>query len=766
MRRLSTVLTLALAMVPSLAFADGFIIVERPPQELRRIRRHRPHFPLSVKYHRVTVEIKGQVAITHVDQVFHNPNSMQLEGTYIFPMPEDAAVTKFSMYMNGKEVQGEVLERKKALAIYEGIVRRMQDPALLEYMGRGMFKARIFPIPARGDKRIKLTYTQVLKLDNNRCSYRYPLNTEKFSSTPLKECSVTVLIDSKTPVKSVFSPSHPTSKIKRKNDKNAVIQWVARNNTPDKDFQLYYDLSDKDVGLSIWTYKRPGRDGYFLVTISPKIEMTNKELAAKDIVFVLDTSGSMLGKKMDQAKKALQYCVENLGAADRFNIVPFSMEARPLHPKLVTASKQKRQQATEYIDDLRARGGTAIYDALTTALRMKPEASKGRPFMVVFMTDGQPTIGQNSNEINPDFIKKAILKVAGDTRIFTLGIGSDVNTKLLDGLAVGTRAEQEYALEEEDLEIKLSHFYDKVAFPVLSDCKLIFEGLWVKEVYPRKLPDLFKGGTLSVVGRYKGQGPLVVRLRGNVNGKAVEHVLEGTFGAESRELDFLPGRWAKQKIGFLLDQIRLSGEKKELKDEVVFLAKKYGLPTPYTSYLVVEETMARPNDPSQDRPRRGKGKGRLSKKPQASPGAEKEDGKRSDAAGEAFKKIAKARRESKGFMPRSGKKGFGGSSGRRAVKDSLRLRDLKQGKSSPTDDIDAAVVKKIMRKIGAKTFYNTGTMWIDSAIKNTTKFDVAVKYLSEEYFNLVKKHPKLGRFLSLGGSVLIEFEGKVYKITK
>lgn len=758
MRRLSMLLGLALAMVPSLTYADGFIVVERPPAELRRIRRHRPHFPLTVKYHRVTVEIKGQVAITHVDQVFHNPNPMQLEGTYIFPMPEDAAVTQFSMYMNGKEVQGEVLERKKALKIYEGIVRRMQDPALLEYMGRGMFKARIFPIPARGDKRVKLSYSQVLKKDNGRCSYRYPLNTEKFSATPLKECSIKVKIDTKTPIKSVFSPSHPTTKVKRSKDKNAVISWVARNTTPDKDFQLYYDLSDKDLGLSIWSYKRPSKDGYFLVTVSPKLEMTQKEHRAKDIVFVLDTSGSMLGKKLVQAKKALQYCVQNLGKADRFNIIPFSMEARPLHNKLVTASKAKRQEADEYIDDLRARGGTAIYEALNTALKMKPKSGDGRPFMVVFMTDGQPTIGQNSDEIDPDYIRKSILKTAGDTRIFTLGIGSDVNTKLLDGIAAGTRAEQEYALEEENLEVKLSHFYDKIAYPVITDCELIFEGLWVKEVYPRKLNDLFKGGTLNVVGRYKGQGPLVIRLRGKVAGKTVEHVLKGTFGAESRALDFLPARWAKQKIGFLLEQMSLAGEKKELKDEVIYLAKKYGIPTPYTSYLVVEEGMAQPRR----RPGVTRGGRRRDGRPVPSaPKAEEQDSSK-DAAGQAFKELEKVRKKGR---KSPGKKRFAGNSGRGAVERSININKLKKGNASATDDLDENAVRKIMRTIGAKTFYNTGKTWVDSSIKDVSKVDVKVTYLSEEYFALVKTNPKMGAYFALGGNVILRFNGKTYQIS-
>lgn len=753
------ILGLVLALIPSMSYADGFIVVERPPAELRRIRRHRPHFPLTVKYHRVTVEIKGQVAITHVDQVFHNPNPMQLEGTYIFPMPEDAAVTQFSMYMNGKEVQGEVLERGKALKIYEGIVRRMQDPALLEYMGRGMFKARIFPIPARGDKRVKLSYSQVLKKDNGRCSYRYPLNTEKFSATPLKECSIKVKIDTKTPIKSVFSPSHPTTKVKRTKDKHAAISWVAQNTTPDKDFQLYYDLSDKDVGLSIWSYKRPSKDGYFLVTVSPKLEMTEKEHRAKDIVFVLDTSGSMLGKKMEQAKKALQYCVENLGKADRFNIIPFSMEARPLHNTLVTASKAKRQEANEYIEDLRARGGTAIYEALNSALKMKPKSSDGRPFMVVFLTDGQPTIGENSDQINPEYIRKSILKAAGDTRIFTLGIGSDVNTKLLDGIAAGTRAEQEYALEEENLEVKLSHFYDKIAYPVMTDCELIFEGLWVKEVYPRKLNDLFKGGTLNVVGRYKGQGPLVVRLRGKVAGKTVEHVLKGTFGAESRELDFLPARWAKQKIGFLLEQLSLGGEKKELKDEVIYLAKKYGIPTPYTSYLVVEEGMAIPGN--RPRTRRGDGRKRKGGKKggrRPKPSEPKAEDESKDAAGQAFKELDKLRKSSP-------QKSFGGNSGRGAVERSININKLKKGNASTTSGMDEQAVRKIMRTIGVKTFYNTGKTWVDSSIKDVSNIDVKVTYLSEDYFALVKKNPKMGAFFALGGNVILRFNGKTYQIS-
>lgn len=759
-------LTVCLLTISQTAFADGFIVVERPPQNWRRRPIIRRHFPLSVKVHHVKVEIKGALAITHVDQTFHNPNPVQLEGTYIFPLPKDAALSKFSMFMDGKEVEGEVLDKGKAAKIYTGIVQRMQDPALLEYMGRGIFKCRIFPIPARGDKRIKLSYSQVIKPNQGRCQYRYSLNTEKFSSTPLNSVSVKVEIENKTPIKSVFSPSHTAAKVTRKDDKHASLVWEASHTKPDQDFQVNYDLSQKDLGLSVWNFARPAEDGYFLVTITPKVDIAQKELPAKDIIFVFDTSGSMLGEKMKQAKAALRSCVLSLNSKDRFNIVPFSTEARPFREGLVPASEDVKKAAAAHVDGLKARGGTAIHEALLTALDMKPKESKGRPFMVVFMTDGQPTIG----ETRPDLIKKAVLKAAKGTRIFTLGIGTDVNIKMLDGIAEATKAEQEYVLPSENIEVKISSFYDKFAYPVMTDCELHFEGVWVKEVYPKKLPDLFKGGTLHVVGRYKGEGAVAVRLRGQVSGKAVEHVLEGKFDKSSDGLEFLPARWAKQKIGYLLDQIRLNGAKKELKDEVIALAKRYGLPTPYTSYLVVEENAVpppRPNNWGGRRPGRGRG-GRDGlrpmpmgpSKPKAEPQSEPED-----SASDAFRRLAKARRknaEKKGNSAPSA--GADKDSGQGAVERSLGLKKLKRGEGSATEGIEESVVRKIMRTVGSKTFYNVKGRWIDSLVKKDAKPELVLTALSPEYFEFLTKNPDIGPIIALGKNVVFMHKGKVVQI--
>lgn len=738
---------LSLAFLAPMSFADGFIVIERPPVEWRERRPViRQFFPLEVRYHKVGVKVHGAVAVTTVEQVFHNPNSVQLEGTYLFPLPRDAAVTGFTMWMGEKALEGEVLEKDKARGIYESIVRSMRDPALLEYMGEGLFKARVFPIEANGDKKIRLTYSQTITPDNGRYRYVYPLNTEKFSAAPLAECSVRIEIESEAGLKTIFSPSHGNTSLARDGEKRAVLEWAVKNSIPNRDFVACFDVSDKDLGLAFWSYKRPTEDGYFLVTVSPRRELQSKELPAKDVVFVLDTSGSMAGDDMKelrlkQAKKAMRACLGNLNANDRFGLISFSTATRELNSELLSFTPENREKAMAFIEEQRARGGTALCDALLQALAMQSKDS-ARPFSVVFITDGLPTVGEQSAET----IRKLVLEKAGAARIFTLGIGTEVNTVLLDSLAAATRGEREYVLDDEDIELKISNFYDKVAFPVLTDCELLFEGVWVKEVYPKRLPDLFRGGSLAVVGRYKGTGKALVKLRGKVAGEAVEHVYDLNIGAESQSLDFLPGRWASQKIGYLLEQIRLNGEHKELREEVIWLAKTYGLPTPYTSYLVVEDSA-----PSADSP----------------------------AADNAFRKLEERRREQRG--PGEGESrpsrggaqapGFAGGiskdkgTGRESVEKSLELGRLKKGEADGTEDLDAAAVREVMRKVAGRVFYFDGARWVDSELKDLKRVDVQVAAWSDEYFKLLKDEPELGRLLTVGERVLLAFKDKVYEVT-
>lgn len=544
----------------------------------------RPYAPLEVTYHRVNVKIDGQFATTSVDQEFYNPNSTRLEGTFLFPVPKGAQIDKFSMDIGGKMAEAELLPAAKARQIYEDIVRKAKDPALLEYADRDVFKVRIFPIEPRSGKRIKLSYTQVLKADAGLVSYVYPLNTEKFSAKPIKDVSIKVELNSDRPLKSIYSPSH-TVEIKRHGSRRATVGFEANETHPDTDFALYFAPEKDELGVNLLTHKTGDEDGYFLLLVSPGDDVKDQRVMPKDVAFVLDTSGSMAGKKLEQAKKALLFCVENLNAEDRFEIVRFSTEVEPLFDKLVAANSRNRDRAEEFIKDLKPIGGTAIDEALQRALAIKSEGE--RPFVIIFLTDGKPTIGTtDENQI----VARVKQQNQARTRIFCFGIGTDLNTHLLDKITEETRAISQYVLPEEDLEVKVSNFFSKIKEPVLANPTLRFTGdVRVTKLYPAPLPDVFRGDQLVLVGRYSGRGDSAIVLEGTVNGVRKKFTYEVSFPRRDDDLEFIPRLWATRRVGYLLDEIRLHGENAELKDEVTHLAREYGIVTPYTAYLIVED---------------------------------------------------------------------------------------------------------------------------------------------------------------------------------
>ncbi|HYR28254.1 MAG TPA: VIT domain-containing protein, partial [Thermoanaerobaculia bacterium] len=466
MKRLAFAATLLL-LGPAL-FGDGMIIVPRPPHPPRPpLPRPEPHlptpFPLAVNYHHVTVAIRDGVARTSVDQEFFNPTHSRLEGTYIFPLPAGAVISDFAMEIDGKLTKAELLDASKARAIYEDIVRSMRDPALLEYIGKGAFKVRIFPIEPRSTKRVKLSYSEVLRADGGLSAYTYPLNTEKFSATPLRDVSIKVDLESNRGLKTIFSPTHEVE-VRRKGDKAAVIGFEAKETKPDKDFVLYFSTDDRGVGLSVIPHRVAGEDGYFLLTVAPSYESGGKVLP-KDVTFVLDTSGSMSGEKMGQAKRALAFCLRNLNRDDRFEIVRFSTEAEALFGRLAEASRDNLAHAQSFVERLEPIGGTNSEEALTLALKTNAGFSS-RPRVVIFITDGKPTIGETNED---RLVRKVKDANAENLRIFTFGVGDDLNTHFLDKLTETTRAARTYVTEKEDLELPVSSFFEKIKSPVLTD---------------------------------------------------------------------------------------------------------------------------------------------------------------------------------------------------------------------------------------------------------------------------------------------------------
>src|SRR5213596_1433144 len=722
---------------------DGFIVIEHP---IYVPLTHFPFAPLEVTSHHVNVAIDGQVAITSIDQEFYNPNDQRLEGFYMFPVPKGAHIDKFSMEIGGKMVDAELLRADKARQIYEDIVRRMRDPALLEYAGRDLFKVRIFPIEPRSRKPVKISYTELLRSEAGTVTYSYPLSTEKFSAQPIKSLSVKVEVKAEQPLASIYSPSHKVE-IKRDGANRAVIGYESKDETPDTDFQLVYNSEVRDVGLSLITHKPAGEDGYFLLLTAPTTAKETKP-TPKDVVFVVDTSGSMAGPKLQQAKKALEFCVENLNNEDRFEIVRFSTEAEPLFGKLVDADSEHRKRASNFIADLKPIGGTAIADALQSALKARAEKTE-RPFLIIFLTDGLPTVGTR----NPEEIVAEVKKASG-VRIFSFGIGSDVNTQLLDQIAEGTRAFSQYVLANEDLELKVSNFYTRIKEPALTNLKLdLSGGVRTSKMYPADLPDLFKGDQLVVAGRYSGAGDVEAKLTGNVGDREQTFTYKLHFDDRKTTDDYVPRLWATRRVGFLLDEIRIHGETAELRDETTELARKYGIVTPYTAYLIVEDEDRR-RVPMADRSMQGMS---------------------TDAATRA--EVAKAWT---GFKDKKeGEDGVANARSQNAFKFAQQApASITSGNSESLRGFAAAVpagtpaaarlgqYTQQSKFVNGRAFFQNGNQWIDSNAQNNTAKRQRVQFNSEEYFNLLTKHPEAGPWLALGQNVVLTLDDTVYEIAE
>jgi Ca-activated chloride channel family protein len=545
--------------------------------------------PLAMLSHKVSIAIEDQVAVTTVEQTFRNHTDRALEATYVFPVPRGASVNKFKMAVNGKDVSGELVEADKARQIYTSIVRRTRDPGLLEYIGSDLLQMKVFPVAPRSDQRVTLSYTSVSDRAGDLVEYVYPLKTDGKATATLETFGVEAVIKSQHAVQNVYSPTHAIG-IKRQSDKQVTVSFERNQGLLDKDFQLFYQLGDKDVGLTALTHRPIAADpGYFMALVTPKVEIKKEYQVPRDVVLVLDTSGSMRENgKLDQAKKALNYCLNSLDRGDRFALINFATTVNRYKDGLLDADPDRVAQAKKWVDQLEATGGTAIYDALESALALRPKDDEGRTFLIVFFTDGEPTIG----ETNPEkILKNTFAKNTANTRIFTFGVGDDVNAVLLDRLAEGTRAVSTYVRPQEDIEVKVSGLYSKISHPVLANLKLTATGdVSLDEVYPAQLPDLFHGQQLVVLGRFKGKGASALRLTGTVGKETKEFAYDLTFPEKTGDnRGFVEEIWARRKVGFLLDQIRANGEKKELKDEVIVLAKKYGITTPYTSWLIVPD---------------------------------------------------------------------------------------------------------------------------------------------------------------------------------
>ena len=704
------------------AAAQGVIVpgpCDRCPRPPRPITLPRS---LPIKSIRIDTKISSQVATTHVEQIFRNDTDATLEGTYFFPIPEQASITEFAIWDGDRRLVGEVRSREEARRIYDEIVRRQRDPGLLEYAGKDLFQASIFPIPPHSDKKLEITYSQVLRAESGTVAYRYPLGTGR-QVTQVGSVSGRIELESKEPLRNIYSPTH-TVEIKRNGDRRSVVTF--ESGSEPQDFQLFYGLSREDFGVTLLTHREPGKDGYYLLMISPKDDWTEQEYTAKDIVFVLDTSGSMAeAGKMEKARAALLYGIRILRPQDRFNVVSFAGEERLMETRMITADDQGRKRGEEFTQSLRPVGGTNINQALLSA--MQQFESGNRPKILIFMTDGLPTVGVTNATQIVDNVRAA--KVPG-MRLFTFGVGYDVNTALLDKLAAENGGVADYVEPKEDLEVKVSNFFSKVNYPVLTDLKLDMAGVQTDLVYPRALPDLFRGSQIILIGRYRNPIDMdFVRfqLGGNANSSSKNFMYNNLrFPLREDANDFLPRLWATRRVGWLMEQVRTNGEQQELRDEIVDLGTRYGIVTPYTSYLALEPGAVTRDVTGLPMNGRNTAGGQFSNAPPAPA------------------KAADAR----------------ATTGAVAVQQSKRAREQQEVMRVDSDKESSAI-----KTAAGKTFYLREGVWTDSEFKPGSSLpETAVKFSSDDYFALLKQKPQLAAFFSLGERVIVILDGRIYRV--
>jgi Ca-activated chloride channel family protein len=693
---------------------------------------------LPVKSIKIDTKINGQVVTTHLEQVFRNNTQFTLEGTYFFPIPETASIVEFAIWENGKKLVGEVRSREEARRIYDEIVRRQKDPGLLEYASKDLFQASIFPIPPNSDKILELTYTQVLKADSGVVAYNYPLGTGhnlwrqgqvemRGNGRPQQTfgtVSGKIEIVGKEALRNIYSPSHNID-IKQKNEKTASITF--ETSSSDNDLQLFYSLSNDDIGVSLLTYREPGKDGYFLLMVSPKDSITEREIVNKDVVFVLDTSGSMAeAGKMEKARAALLFGVRTLRDGDRFNVINFAGEEHLMERGLIAADPKGKQRAEGFINRLEPSGGTNINDALLASLRQF--GGDDRTKLLVFMTDGLPTVGETKIErITANLTKAKNV----DVRIFPFGFGYDVNTALLDKIGTDNGGISDYVQPKEDLEVKVSSFFAKVSSPVLSDLALEFGPVEAEGVYPRKVGDLFKGMQAVIIGRYKNDKDLrniTLQLRGKTGREPRTFTYSNLdFPERSEENAFLPRLWASRRVGWLVEEIRNNGETKELRDEIVELGTRYGIVTPYTSYLATDGT---------------------------------------------FQAAGRDQRALSNMAPRAEAK-MRERSGAGAVQMSIQQNAMKDNKSLSLDGNDDAEEQVIVRNtatnqfVGNKNFFRQASNWVDAEFDPEAKLpETTIRFASDEYFALANREKGIAQYLALGEEVVFVWNNRVYRIVK
>ena len=673
----------------------------------------------------VRVEMVNRVLRYEVSETFVNTGRGLGEADYLFPLPAGSAFEDLKLSINGELVSGETMNANEARRIYEDIVRRHRDPALVEWMGAGLLRARIFPINPGEEKRVVVRFQSIAQREGSALRVDYVRGTEPASQNngvmplvrerpdefgePEVANSFSLTYEDSREYGTPYSPTHRLSVRDRGGRKQVIASGDAREVTI-----LLPLRSVSTASVSVLTHRPDSDPGFALITITPP--SSSARATPRDLTFVLDVSGSMRGEKLQQAKAAGHALLSSLSRADRFRLIDFATDVNSFRDGFVPATPENIRAARRYLDALRAEGSTNISGALEEALDARADGE--RLPLIVFLTDGEPTVGVR----NPDEIAAIAARRRGDARLFTIGLSADVNSSLIERLAVEGRGTAHFVRAGEDVERPVSLLASRLTNPVLTSVRVSVDGVRLMQVLPAGPIDIFAGQDLVLLARYEGDGNATVRIDGRSSDGRVSWNSRAEFSRRTRQNAFVPRLWAAQRIGWLAAEKRRNGGNREMDDEIKSLGEQYGIPTEFSSYLVVE--------PGMDVARRAQDVRSARINPAFATSVGAADGSAVPPAAAPAPTANEARFEQ----------------GRQAA--------LQRETKSLAAIDSMAPVQQGMKQIGPRQFTQQGKVWVDQHYAAKQRL-VQVKAFSPLYFELLNRLDGLKEALTIGEEVIV-----------
>jgi Ca-activated chloride channel family protein len=678
----------------------------------------------------VRVELADRVLRYEITETFVNRGNRVGEADFMFPLPKGAAFQDLKLEINGELVSGETMSADRARRIYEEIVRSQRDPALLEWMGYGLLRARIFPIAPGEQKKVVVRFQTVAPREGDalRVDYFRGVRTNQREMNQRSEGWMRfVLTYPNDPMYgTAYSPTH-----------SLYDEAYADESVSDRSFTSSYRGSKRrveirdargEVTLLIPTRRSaaaaisllanaPGNDdGFALITLSPPA--IRPRAVPRDLTFVIDVSGSMSGEKMEQARAAGKQFLRSLSTMDRFRLIDFSSDVRTFRDNFSTATRENIRTAERYLDELDAQGSTNISGALDEAL--SSQVQSGRLPIVLFLTDGHPTVGER----NASVIAADVARRRGSRRLFTFGVGSDLNVSLIEQLALEGRGTASFVRPDESVERAVGIVASRLTSPLVTDVRIRADGVRLRKMHPSGSVDIFAGEDLVILSRYDGSGDAVVRFEGQTTSGPVSWSTRLHFPERSRQNPFVARLWATQRVGYLSAEKRKHGGSQEINDEIRELGERYGIPTEFSSYLVLE--------PGMQIRGRAMGAGGVQLNGVVTTGAQTSRAPAPAAVQFEAAKSAAAQRSATNLS---------------AADAAVGMRD------------EASV-----RRAGNVTFVLSDNVWTDVRYKKTGTL-LQVKPFSDAYFKLLEMLPDLREPFSVGERVIVAGRSMAIELT-